>query len=115
VNMDAYYYLLKMHNSYLPISTAIILTTILCRFNKMGTKFHENENSCSDFEKLRDCIGNHLRNLPRFYEDLVVELSTLPEVGWMSTKNVNKLTQSGKVSLVIPCRGAAGLHAFHIC
>ena len=29
--------------------------------------------------------------------------SALPEVGWVSAKNVNKLTKSGKVSLVIPC------------
>ena len=36
-------------------------------------------------------------------EDLVVVFSALPEVGWVSAKNVNKLTKSGKVSLVIPC------------
>ena len=33
----------------------------------------------------------------------MVVFSTLPEVGWVSAKNVNKLTQSGKVSLVTPC------------
>ena len=32
--------------------------------------------------------------------NLVVVYSALPEVGWWSAKNVNKFTQSGKVSLV---------------
>ena len=34
---------------------------------------------------------------------MVVVFSALPEVGWVSAKNVNKLTKSVKVSLVIPC------------
>ena len=32
----------------------------------------------------------------------MVVFSALPEVGWVSAKNVNKLIKSGKVSLVIP-------------
>ena len=35
--------------------------------------------------------GNHQRNLPRFCEELVVVFSALPEVGWVSAKNVNNL------------------------
>ena len=40
---------------------------------------------------------------PIFFEDFVALFSALPEVGWESKQRVNKLTQSGKVSLVIPC------------
>ena len=41
--------------------------------------------------------GLHQRNLPRICEEVVV-FSALPEVGWSSAKNVNKLTQSGSVA-----------------
>ena len=36
---------------------------------------------------------------------IIVKFSTLHEVGWVSAKNVNKLTQSENVSLAKPCIG----------
>ena len=40
----------------------------------------------------------------------MVVFSALPEVGWVSAKNVNKLTQSGKAYLVIPCSAGKSNH-----
>ena len=47
--------------------------------------------------------GLHYGNLPKFCEDLVAVFSALLEVVWVCAKNVNKLIQSGMVSLVRPC------------
>ena len=40
--------------------------------------------------------------------------SAQPEVGWVSTKSVNKLAQSGKVSLGKPCIAQSFEHMLHV-
>ena len=60
--------------------------------------------SLCDCNKVQVITGN----LPRFWEDLVFVFSALPDVGWVSAKNVNKLTKSGQSSLVIACIESSG-------
>ena len=54
--------------------------------------------------KLPITTGPNWRNLPRFCEDLVAVFSTLP-CGWKGERKKGiKLTQSGKVSFMKPCK-----------